>query len=95
MKLRLDGIRCICGKEIQMHNLNHAMCVACGLVFFQLIQVVLFRLMPSRMVKKGKLHLSYKFFLTKLQIQHEKYQNDKYLEHSYLKDKKMVRITLK
>jgi len=41
------------------------------------------------MVKKGKLHLSYKLFLTKLQIQHEKYQNDKYLEHSYLKDKKM------
>jgi len=34
MKLSLQGNKCICGKEIQLHNLNHAMCAACGLVFF-------------------------------------------------------------
>jgi hypothetical protein len=32
MKVNLSGIKCICGTELQMHNFNHAMCVACGMV---------------------------------------------------------------
>lgn len=36
MKVNLAGMKCICGTEIQMHNINHAMCVACGMVKFWL-----------------------------------------------------------
>ena len=32
MKTNINGMKCVCGKDLQFHNANHAMCVACGLV---------------------------------------------------------------
>ena len=34
MKVNLNGLKCICGKELQYHNLNHAICAGCGLVIY-------------------------------------------------------------
>lgn len=36
-KVDLNGVKCICGKEMQLHNVNHAMCAGCGLVIVLLI----------------------------------------------------------
>jgi len=42
MKVDLRKVKCICGKEMQFHNLSHAMCAACGLVSFDNNEAFLF-----------------------------------------------------
>ena len=59
MKVNINGMQCICGKDLQLHNMNHAMCAACGLVTIYVKKDVLLRRMSPLVGKKGQLHLPY------------------------------------
>ncbi len=50
MKIDLNGMKCICGTELNYKNNNHAICVACGLVF-----IVINRLLAqTNVIMNGK-----------------------------------------